>query len=45
MSHGDTVIDGDGVELSRITAHLLNLFPYNLSDLMQMRMSWHKLGE
>ena len=45
MSHGDTVINGDGIELSGITAHLLDFLADDLSYLMQMRMTRHKLGK
>ena len=43
MSHRDTIINGDGVKLGRITTHTLNLFPDDLSDLMKMRMTGNKL--
>ena len=45
MAHGDTIVDGDRIELSRIAAHLLYLFAYDLSDLMQVRMAWYELGK
>ena len=45
VAHGDTVVDGDGVKLSGITTHLLNLLAYNLTYLMQVCMSWYKLGK
>ena len=45
MSHGNTVIDGDGIELRGITAHFLDLLTDNLSYLMQMGMTRHKLSK
>ena len=45
MSHGDTVVDGDGIEFGGIAAHGLYLLLDDLSDFMQMGMSRHKLGE
>src|SRR5690606_24118988 len=45
MSHGDTIIYGDGVELGSETAQLLNLLLHHLPDLVQMHMSRHKLSE
>ena len=45
MPHGNTVIDGNGIELGGKTAHLLNLSLDNLTNFMQMRMPRHKLGE
>ena len=43
MPHGDTVVDGYRIKLRGVAAHLLNLLPHNLSDLMQMGMTWYKL--
>ena len=45
MSHGNTVINGDGVELCRITSHLFNFLFHNLSSLMQMSVTRNKLSE
>ena len=45
MTHGDTIVDGNRVKLCSVAAHLLDLFPHNLSDLMQMGVTWHKLRE
>ena len=45
MTHGDAIVDGDGIELCRIAAHFLNLLTYNLTYLMQMGMTRYKLGE
>ena len=45
VAHGNTVVDGDGIKLSSIAAHLLNLFTNNLANFMQVRMTWHKLRE
>jgi len=45
MPHGDAIVDGNGVELGRKTALLLNILLHQLSYLMQMHMSGHKLSE
>ena len=45
MSHGNTIVDGYRIELCGITAHLLYLFTNNLTYLMQMCVTGHKLGE
>ena len=45
MSHRDTIIDSYGIKLCSEATHLLNLSLYNLTYLMQMGMTWHKLGE
>ena len=45
MSHSDTIVNGDGVELGSIATHTLNFLLHNLSNLMQMCVTWHKLGE
>ena len=45
VPHGNAIIDGDGIELSRIAAHLLYFLTDNLSYLMQMGMARHKLGK
>ena len=45
MPHRDTVVNGNGIELSGIAAHLLDFFTYYLTNLVQMRMTWHKLRE
>ena len=45
MTHRDTVVDGDGIELCGKTAHLLDFGLHNLSDLVQMGMTRHKLRE
>ena len=45
MAHRDTVVDGDGIELCRIAAHLLYLLTHDLSDLVQMGMTRDKLGK
>ena len=45
MSHGDAVVDGDGVEFGCIASHLLNLRFHNLSCLMQVGVTWNKLSE
>ena len=45
VSHGNAVVNGDGVELGRIAAKSFYLFLYYLSSLVQMGMSGHKLGE
>ena len=45
MSHGNAVVDGYGVKLSSITAHLLYFCFHYLTCLMQMGVTWNKLGE
>ena len=45
MTHSDTIVDGYGVEFRCITAHLLNLFTDNLTNLMQMCMTRYELCE
>ena len=45
MSHRDTIVNGNGIELSGIAAHLFNLFTDNLSYLVQMGMTRYKLGK
>ncbi len=45
MSHCDTVVDGDGIELGGITAHCLYLLLYNLTYLMEMGVSGNELRE
>ena len=45
MSHGNTVVDGDGIELCGIAAHSLDFLTDNLSYLVQMSMTWNKLGK
>ena len=43
MAHGDAVVDGNGIKLCRIAAHLLYLLTHNLTDLVQVGMTRHKL--
>ena len=43
MTHSYTIVDGNGIELCGIAAHLLYLFAYYLTNLMQMGMTWHEL--
>ena len=45
MSHGNTIVNGNGIELSSITAHLLNLLTDYLTNLVQMGMTRYKLRE
>ena len=45
MTHCNTVVDGDGIELSRIAAQLLYLCFYDLSYLVQMSMTRNELGK
>ena len=45
MTHSDTIVDGYRIELCSVTAHLLNFFTHDLTNLMQMGMTWHKLRE
>ena len=45
MTHSNAVVDGNGVELGSIAAHLLDLFADNLTNLMQMGMPRDKLCE
>ena len=45
VAHGNAVVDGDGVELSGIAAKSFYFFFNDLSSLVQMSMSGHKLGK
>ena len=45
VTHGNAVIDSNGIELSSIAAEFLDLSLHNLADLVQMCMTWHKLGK
>ena len=45
MSHGDTIIDGNGIELSSKIASLLEDLLHLLSDMVQVGMTGNKLGE
>ena len=45
MTHGNTIVNGNGIELCRIAAQLLNLLTDNLTDLMEVGMTRHKLRE
>ena len=45
VSHGDTVVDRNRIELGSKTTQLFDLRLYQLSDLMQMDMAGHKLGK
>ena len=45
MPHGNTVVNGDGIELSRIAAHGFNLLFYNLANLVEVGMTGNKLRE
>ena len=45
MTHRDTVVDGDGIEFCSVAAHLLNLLTDNLSNLVEMGMTWYELCE
>ena len=45
MPHCNTIVNGDRIELSSKTAHLLDFGLHNLSDLVQMCMTRHKLRE
>src|SRR5210317_97487 len=45
MSHGDPVIDSDGVEFGGKTAFVSDDFLELLADFMQMHMARNKLGE
>ena len=43
VSHGDTVIHGDGVEFGSIASHGFDFCLHNLTNLMQMCVTWDKL--
>ena len=43
MTHCNTIIDGDSIEFCCETTHLLYLGLHDLTYLMQMSMTWHKL--
>ncbi len=45
VSHGNTIVDGYGVEFGSIASHLFYFLFYNLSNLVQVCMSWYELGE
>ena len=45
VSHGDAVVDGYRIELSRKTAELLNSFLYDAGALIEVNVSRHKLRE
>ena len=45
MPHGNTVIDGDGVEFGSVAAQFLNLLFHQLAGFVQMRVSRDKLCE
>ncbi len=45
MSHGNAVINGNGVEFGGIAAKTLYLGLDNLSGFVQMGVPWHELGE
>ena len=45
VSHGDTVVHGNGVEFGRIAAQALDFGLDQLAGLMQMRMAGDELGE
>ena len=45
MAHCNTVVDGDGVELSSIAAEFFNLLLDNLSYLVEVCMSRNELRE
>ena len=45
VTHGNTIINGDGIEFLGNTAGLLDLFDYELTDIMQMDVTWYKLSE
>ena len=45
MSHGYTVIDGNGIEFGSIASHALYLGLYYLTYLVQVSMSGNKLSK
>ena len=45
VTHGNTIVNGNGIELCRIAAHLLNFLTDNLTNLMEVGMTRHKLRE
>src|ERR1700759_30873 len=45
MAHGDTVIDGDGVEFLGDTTHAFDLSGDHLAKILEMDVTWDELGE
>jgi hypothetical protein len=45
MTHGDAIIDGNGIELGGKTAHIFYDFLYLLPDLVEVHMSRYELGK
>src|SRR6185369_3561931 len=45
MAHRDPVVDGDGVELFRNAAGLLDLARHQLAEVLEVHMPGHELGE
>ena len=45
MPHGNTIINGNGIKLGSIASHAFNLCFHQLSNLMQVCMTGHKLCE
>ena len=43
MTHSDTVVNSDGIELSCIATHSFNFLLDNLTDFMKMSMTRNKL--
>ena len=45
VAHSNAIVNGDGVEFGSIATHAFYLFLNNLSDFVQVCMSWYKLCE
>ena len=45
MSHSNTIVNGNSIELCGITAHFLDFGFYNLPYLMKMGVTRHKLSK
>ena len=45
MTHGDTIVDGYGIELGCIATQCFNLAFHDLANLMQVCVAWYELCE
>jgi len=45
MTHGDSVIHSDGVELAAHASCLGNFHCHQLAHILEVNMPWHELGE
>ena len=44
MTHGDAVVDRNGVKLTCDTSCLRNLGSHQVAEILEVHMAWHKLG-